>query len=204
MDKQLETLVLDIERGLYEETPNGSIVTAHGKPYGVYFDKINDGPWQATRNTLTIEGINYWLETAMRGGTADSTFFIALYNGAVTPSSSWTGANFSATASEITSAGRHSSMCSRSPSTSPPAPGIGEMARIPPDTGSAWMIMRGPPPSFAARAHRDVRRTLAPTGQRLKDDKRGRPPRDRFRCRSLATCSSPRRCHGECAHALTA
>lgn len=54
-------------------------------------------------NMITAEGQLYLLATGLAGGTAEAGWYLALWNAAVTPAESWTAANFTSTAGEITS-----------------------------------------------------------------------------------------------------
>jgi len=71
---------------------------------GLYIHGVNGGDWQEDPNLVTEEGLYYLLNAAFNQATRPTDFYIALFSGAVTPQPSWNAANFSATASEITSA----------------------------------------------------------------------------------------------------
>lgn len=54
-------------------------------------------------NVVTSEGQLYLLSAGLAGGIAEANWYLALWANAVTPSESWTAANFSTEAGEITS-----------------------------------------------------------------------------------------------------
>jgi len=71
---------------------------------GSYSLYSNDGERpESAHNLVTIQGLNYLLETALRGGPAQTQFYIALFGGAYTPQDDLTAADFAATAQEFVS-----------------------------------------------------------------------------------------------------
>lgn len=53
-------------------------------------------------NIIPTEGLNHILSTEVAGGAQVSPWYMALFEGNVTPLSTWTGANFAANATECT------------------------------------------------------------------------------------------------------
>jgi len=88
-----------------QPTPNGLLIKgAEVLASGLYIHGINGKDWQEDPNLVTEEGLYYLLNAAFANAARPTDFYIALFSGAVTPLASWNAANFSATASEITSA----------------------------------------------------------------------------------------------------
>jgi len=58
---------------------------------------------ESADNLVTIEGLNYLLDAALRGGQAQTQFYLALFGGAYTPQGDLTAADFAATAQEFVS-----------------------------------------------------------------------------------------------------
>ena len=54
-------------------------------------------------NLLPEEGILYFLSSSLRGGTQTSTWYISLYSGSYTPTSTVTAATYNSLATEVTS-----------------------------------------------------------------------------------------------------
>lgn len=53
-------------------------------------------------NTVSTEGLNYLLDGALGGATQITQWYVGLFKGNVTPALTWTGANWVATATELT------------------------------------------------------------------------------------------------------
>lgn len=88
---------------------------------GEYFYDTNDGERpEVARNRLPAQGLNYLLETGLRGGAQRAQFYLALFSGAYTPSDSITAESFPVQATEITSAVEGYSEPSRQPWDSAP------------------------------------------------------------------------------------
>ena len=71
--------------------------------HGVYWEKINGVLVGVTPNIVTNEGLNKTLKVMFGADSKISAWYIALWNNAIDPASTWTAANFTATAGEITS-----------------------------------------------------------------------------------------------------
>jgi hypothetical protein len=56
-----------------------------------------------THNLVPAEGIAYFLNTGMKGGSAITNWYLGLFSANVTPAANWTAANFVASATEIVS-----------------------------------------------------------------------------------------------------
>lgn len=90
------------KREKVEFNQNEHTVIVDGK-YGVVGTyETNTGA--IAHNTMTTEGQLYLLKTGLASGTAEASWYIALWNNAVTPAESWDAATFASTAGEITSA----------------------------------------------------------------------------------------------------
>lgn len=95
---------------MFDRSPEGLIVPSMGANIvarGVYEHRVRKAngvitPWVADANLLPTEGLTY-LASLLGAGSKLTPWYIALYAGAVSPSSGWTAANFASTASEITS-----------------------------------------------------------------------------------------------------
>lgn len=70
---------------------------------GEYFDRINGGEWQRTKNLIPTEGLAHILNVAMGSTAKPAGYFLALFSGAAAPAANWTAASFAAAASEIVS-----------------------------------------------------------------------------------------------------
>jgi hypothetical protein len=70
---------------------------------GVYTHDVNGLDQRMDSNLLTIQGMNHMLDTEFNDGTKVSTWYIKLFSGNVTVLNTWTAANFTANATEITS-----------------------------------------------------------------------------------------------------
>jgi len=87
-----------------EKTGHGLLIKgANIVASGLYINGINGKDWQEDPNLVTEEGLYYLLNAAFHQATRPTDFYIALFGGAVTPQPGWNAANFTATASEITS-----------------------------------------------------------------------------------------------------
>lgn len=95
-----------LDKGRYEMTEDGILMPeARALASGVYFYGTFGGDdEEESDNTLTVEGLNYFLEAGLRGSAALPLFYVALFTNDYTPTPSLTAAQFPATAGEITSA----------------------------------------------------------------------------------------------------
>jgi hypothetical protein len=88
----------------YEQTEQGIYFpTAKALLRGTYAHKVNDEDWIEDHNLIPDEGLNYVLGVACTGVTQITTWYMALYANAYTPTAALTAALFPATAGEITS-----------------------------------------------------------------------------------------------------
>ena len=85
------------QSGLYVPSMGAQIVAR-----GLYEHRVNGGAWAADYNLLPTEGLTY-IASLFGAGTKLTPWYIALYAGAYSPAAGLTAANFTATASEITS-----------------------------------------------------------------------------------------------------
>lgn len=104
----MNKLILDeLNRGRCEQTEAGLLIPLAGVgdvlAIGEYTHRKNGGPWEIDWNTVTTEWLNYILETGMRGGTAQTAWYMALFGTGYTPTAGLTAATFAATAGENTS-----------------------------------------------------------------------------------------------------
>jgi hypothetical protein len=97
-------LAEDIGRDLFDVTEEGVYFPRQGVlARGEYFDRINKGAWQRTKNLIVVEGLAHILNVALGTTPKPAGYFLALFSGAAAPVSNWTAANFAAVASEIVS-----------------------------------------------------------------------------------------------------
>ena len=92
-----------IKAGDFEQTDSGLLIHRAILAKGRYFHSVNGQDDRADDNLIPAEGILYLLGAGLGGVTAITTWYLALSNGATTPASSWTAANFAANAGEVTS-----------------------------------------------------------------------------------------------------
>lgn len=71
---------------------------------GEYFGRVNGGEWaKEGDNLIVLEGLAHILSVALGATPKPAGYYLALFSGAAAPAANWTGANFAAVASEITS-----------------------------------------------------------------------------------------------------
>ena len=100
----LNELRNDISREHYDPSESGLYFPRQGVLVsGEYFDRVNGGDWQRTRNLIVGEGVAHILNVAFGSTAKPSGYFLALFSGAAAPASNWTAASFAAAASEIVS-----------------------------------------------------------------------------------------------------
>ena len=100
----------DIKRALanrkYEQDRSG-LYLGNVRVKGVYADRvIRNGQvidFGTTENLVVDQALVDILNTYFGATSKKTAFYVSLFAGAVTPASNWTAANFSSTASEITS-----------------------------------------------------------------------------------------------------
>lgn len=71
--------------------------------HGMYVHDVNGMDVRYDPNLLPTEGLTHMLATELGAGTQITAWYLALYSGNVSPAASWTAANFTANATEITS-----------------------------------------------------------------------------------------------------
>jgi hypothetical protein len=90
-------------QGDFELTDEGLLVHKSARIFGRYTTSVNGEDEHVDYNLLPTEGIAYLLNTGLAGNAQIANWYVAVYSGAVSPAASWTAANFSANATEITS-----------------------------------------------------------------------------------------------------
>lgn len=92
-----------IEAGDFETTNEGLLIHRSIIARGRYTHSVNGKDVQVDHNLIPTEGITYILGSALGATSKITTWYLAVFSGAVNPAASWTAANFTANASEITS-----------------------------------------------------------------------------------------------------
>ena len=104
MSNLCNELALALDREQYDLTDEGVYFPRQGVlAAGEYFDRINGGEWQRTKNLIPTEGLAHILNVAMGSTAKPAGYFLALFSGAAAPAANWTAASFAAAASEIVS-----------------------------------------------------------------------------------------------------
>lgn len=103
MEKHYAEFSRALDNGDYTETEGGILIKSSGFARGRYFTKIDGEIVTLGHNLVPLEGLKYYLSVGLKGATADTTFYMALFSAATNPLASWTAANFPANATEITS-----------------------------------------------------------------------------------------------------
>lgn len=87
----------------FEETAEG-LLFPHAKATiaGVFNHNVNGQDEREDHNLVTAEGILNILDTVYHGATQVPTWYLSIFSGNVSPSSSWTAANYASNATEIT------------------------------------------------------------------------------------------------------
>jgi len=94
-----------ITKHQWERMGDGGILFPRARfaVHGRYIHGVNGADWQTDANLVPTEGLNSLLTQGVCGGTQITAWYLALYAGAISPTSSWTASNFASTATEITS-----------------------------------------------------------------------------------------------------
>lgn len=91
----------------WERTDTGGIYMPRAKVRfeGRYTHHVNgrEQESQTDHNLIPTEGLNHMLGVVLYSTSKISTWYLAPFSGNVTPGNSWTAANFTSTATEITS-----------------------------------------------------------------------------------------------------
>lgn len=94
-----------IRRHKYEVAPGGIVIPSMKLAIGGVFETAKgDGPWDVAPNLIVTEGLNHILGVALAQATQKLAFYIAPFGGNVSVAGTWTGANFAANATELTTA----------------------------------------------------------------------------------------------------
>lgn len=89
----------------YEVTEGGIFFpAAHALAYGEYTHSVNGQDEQVDKNLITAQGLEYLLSVGLKGGTAVTAWYLALFSNNYTPVSGITASAFVTSAGEITSA----------------------------------------------------------------------------------------------------
>lgn len=101
---QKSNLIRQINDGHYE-TDGGAILLPQARilAQGVYRHWVNGQDMREDSNIVVTEFLNYLLSAGVKGGSADSAWFMALYSANYSPVATLTAASFTSTTSEITS-----------------------------------------------------------------------------------------------------
>lgn len=87
----------------YEQTQDGLYFPSEGLvavgEWDVYVNGVFD---ESVTNLVVTEGRNYLLSVGFKGGSAVTTWYVALFSGNVTPQATWTASNFNSQATEFT------------------------------------------------------------------------------------------------------
>lgn len=105
MEHNLQRAILnDLATGRFEETESGLVFPDQGlAAFGEYFDRVNGGDWQSTKNLVVNEGLSHLLNVALGSKAKSAGYYLALFSGATAPAANWTAANFASVAAEIVS-----------------------------------------------------------------------------------------------------
>jgi len=89
----------------FERTEDGGIYfpAAHAIARGMYAHDVNGLDERFDPNILPTEGLNYLLDIGLGAGSQLTAWYLGLFSGAVTPTSTLTAANWTSTLTEITS-----------------------------------------------------------------------------------------------------
>ncbi len=88
----------------YEQTDEGILFPAQGVlAVGMYDHMVNGEDLRFDKNLITTEGLNHILDTVLHGTAQVATWYMGISSGNVTPLATWTAANYTANATEITS-----------------------------------------------------------------------------------------------------
>lgn len=87
----------------YEATDEGLLIHRSIIARGRYVHSVNGQDERVDHNLIPTAGILYILDCALGADAQISNWYLAPFSGNVNPAASWTAANFTANASEITS-----------------------------------------------------------------------------------------------------
>lgn len=93
-----------IADGKIEITDSGLLFPKQGvHASGIYSDYINGVHQGDSPNLVVDQGLMHMLNVVLGATAKVTTWYLALYSGAISPAANWTAANFASTATEITS-----------------------------------------------------------------------------------------------------
>lgn len=100
-----QLLKKDLDNDVFDLNENGVYFPRQGiQVEGTYFDRINGGEWNISKNLVVKEGLIELLNTYFIASKAKPAgFYLALFSGATAPAANWTAANFTTVANEIVS-----------------------------------------------------------------------------------------------------
>src|SRR5574340_633026 len=86
----------------YEFTEDGGILFPAQKAicHGLFIHSVNGQDERTDKNMWVTEGRNHALDVVFGAGTQSTTWYLALFTGDVSVASTWTAANFAATATD--------------------------------------------------------------------------------------------------------
>lgn len=94
----------NLSAGRFEQTDEGIYFPSmRALARGEYVHDVNGQDERIDKNLVTDQGLTYLLGAGLGADAKITTWYLALFGGAVNPAANWTAANFAATASEITS-----------------------------------------------------------------------------------------------------
>ena len=103
MTKHLSTILSWLRGGLYRFSDGGILLNNAVMARGIYHPFIDGEYLGPQHNLVPLEGLQYFLQTGLNAGAAQTAWYLAIFSGAVSPAANWTAANFTANATEITS-----------------------------------------------------------------------------------------------------
>lgn len=103
MHKHHKTFLRWLRSGKVETTEEGLILGGAVRARGVYHPFVDGVALPKEHNLVPLEGLEYFLGVGLGAESPATTWYMALFSGAVNPMSNWTAANFATNASEITS-----------------------------------------------------------------------------------------------------
>lgn len=128
--KHKREFAADLHDGAYDLTPEGLLFPRKGvMAVGEYFHTVNGQDERVDKNLLVDEGILYVLGVALGATAKISNWHLAPYATAISPATTWTAANFAATAGEITSLTEGYSAATR-PAFTPAVPSLNRIDNL--------------------------------------------------------------------------
>lgn len=103
MKKHYREFARAVDRGDFTVTDDGLLIKNAVLARGIYHPFIDGVAQKPQANLVPLEGLQYFLEAGLTGAAAHTSWYMAIFSGAVNPMANWTAANFTSNASEITS-----------------------------------------------------------------------------------------------------